>query len=128
VNFVHADSTDQTNSLPQNVLSGTDVSFTFSTEPRLPISILPDDLEEKRKQVIKIVLDRFPYLSLHGSFRTSYYFTFNRFTYCPICLKEHEKKCITGTWGSGKYCGKQTYRLKCNEEYQKVIPIVSVKA
>src|ERR1043166_1509752 len=38
-----------------------------SKKSRLPISILPDDPEEKQKHIIGLVLEKFPYLSLDDS-------------------------------------------------------------
>ncbi|CAG8719092.1 25775_t:CDS:2, partial [Gigaspora margarita] len=72
---------------------------------RSSISILPKDPEKKQKHVIKIVLERFPYLTLKHSFK------------------------YKGEWGSGEYCGEKTYRLYCYiNKYQNSIHIVTVKA
>ncbi|CAG8750227.1 18850_t:CDS:2 [Gigaspora margarita] len=100
---------------------------------RSPISILPKDPEEKQKHVIKIVLERFPYLTLKHSFKYSNYFDFNRSVLCPLCNKNHKKEnirnYIEGEWGSGEYCGEKTYRLYCYiNKYQNSIQIVTVKA
>ena len=38
-----------------------------SNRSRLPVSILPEDSEEKRKHIIGLVLEKFPYLSLDDS-------------------------------------------------------------
>ncbi|CAG8831428.1 35063_t:CDS:2, partial [Gigaspora margarita] len=42
---------------------------------RLPISVLPDDPEEKRNHIIKMVLEQFPYLTLKYSNEYGDYFT-----------------------------------------------------
>ena len=99
---------------------------------RPPISILPDDLEEKRKSVINKVLEQFPYLSSKYSNKDHDYFDFNSSVSCPICNKDHKKENIRynveGEWGSGDYVNTKTYRLKCWEAYQNSIQIVTVKA
>ncbi|CAB4413399.1 unnamed protein product [Rhizophagus irregularis] len=74
-----------------------------SNKSRLPISILPEDSEEKRKHII-------------GS------------TPCPMCNKDHEGENIKGEWGSGMYFGEEAYYLKCRKAFNSGIPIVSVKA
>ena len=104
----------------------------ISSKPRSQISILPEDPEEKQKHVIKIVLERFPYLTLKHSFKNNY-FDFNRSIPCPLCNKNHKKENIRnhieGFWGSGEYCGEKTYRLYCyTNKYQNSIQIITVKA
>ncbi|CAG8631558.1 13167_t:CDS:2, partial [Funneliformis mosseae] len=80
-----------------------------SNKSRLLISILPEDLEEKRKHIIGLVLERFPYLSLRYSKSYGDRFVFNSSVPCPICNKDHEgeniKNDIKGGWGSGMYFG-----------------------
>ncbi|CAG8625089.1 9234_t:CDS:2 [Paraglomus brasilianum] len=117
---------------------------------RPPISILPDDPEEKRKSVINKVLEQFPYLSSKYSrtegttlgskshfseikgYKNHDYFDFNSSASCPICNKDHKKENIRdnieGRWGSGDYVNTRTYRLQCREAYQNSIQIVTVKA
>jgi len=103
-----------------------------SNKSRLPISILPDDPEEKRKSIIKKVLEQFPYLPLKYSESYGNRFVFNSSVPCPICNKDHEseniKKGIEGQWGCGGYFGERTYCLESWEAYQNKIPIVTVKA
>jgi len=71
-----------------------------SKKSRLPISILPDDPEEKRKFVINKVLERFPYLSLR--YRRIMMCLFNSSVPYPICNKDHKgeniEKGIEGQW------------------------------
>ncbi|PKB99860.1 hypothetical protein RhiirA5_429066 [Rhizophagus irregularis] len=82
-------------------------SFTTSSQInksnkfRLPISILPDDPEEKRKHIIGLVLERFSYLFLSNSGEHIDRFNLNTSTLCPLCN------------GDSLNCG---------------IPIVSIKA
>ena len=58
---------------------------------RSPISVLPKDPEERQQCVIKIVLERFPILTLKHSFKNNY-FDFNRSVTCPLCNKNHKKE------------------------------------
>ena len=99
---------------------------------RPPISILPDDPEEKRKSVINKVLKQFHYLSSKYSNKNHDYFDFNSSVSCPICNKDHKKENIRdnvkGEWGSGDYVNTKTYRLNCWGNYQNPIQIVTVKA
>ena len=83
--------------------------------------------------VIKIVLEQFPYLTLKHSFKYSNYFDFNRSVLCPICNKDHKKENIRdniqGRWGSGDYVNTETYHLYCyTNKYQNSIQIISIKA
>ena len=99
---------------------------------QFPISVLPKDPEERQQHVIEMVLERFPDLTLKHSFKYSNYFDFNRSVLCPICNKNHKKENIRnhieGFWGSGEYCGEETYRLYCyTNKYQNSIQIVSIK-
>jgi hypothetical protein len=103
-----------------------------SNQSRLPISILPEDPEEKRKHVIGLVLERFPYLSLEYSESYGERYEFNSPVPCPICNKDHEgeniKNNIKGEWGSGMYLGERAYYLECREALNRDISIVTVKA
>ncbi|RGB25010.1 hypothetical protein C1646_821263, partial [Rhizophagus diaphanus] len=79
-----------------------------SNRPGLPVSILPENPEEKRKHIIGSAL-------------------------CPLCNGDHKVNRsifdeIKGEWGDGEYYGERTYRLKCKESFKPGIPIVSVKA
>ena len=97
---------------------------------RPPISILPDDPEEKRQFVINKVLKQFRNLSLKYSTGNKDYF--DCLVSCPICNKDHKKENIRnnieGRWGSGDFVNTRTYRLQCCEAYQNSIQIVTVKA
>ena len=102
-----------------------------SNKSRLPISILPDDSEEKRKHIIGLVLERFPSLSLSDSSERGERFNLNSSTLCPLCNGDHKEESIwndiKGKWSAGEYCSEQTYHLECRNVYCG-IPIVSVKA
>src|SRR5207244_4543139 len=102
---------------------------TSSNKSRLPISILPEDPEEKRKHIIGLVLERFPYLSLSDSDERADRFNLDSSTLCPLCNGDHKEKSIwndiKGEWGAGEYCSERTYRLECRNVYCG-IPIVSV--
>ena len=102
------------------------------SKQQFSISVLPTDPEERQQHVIKMVLERFPYLTLKHSFKNNY-FDFNRSVPCPLCNKNHKKEnirnYIEGIWGSGEYCGEKTYCLNCwGNKYQNSIDIVTVKA
>ncbi|RIB11845.1 hypothetical protein C2G38_2202369 [Gigaspora rosea] len=104
-----------------------------SNKSRPSISVLPGDPEKKQAHVIKMVLERFSYLTLKHNFKYSNYFDFNRSVLCPICNKDHKKENIRnnieGLWGSGDYVNTKTYHLYCYiNKYQNSIPIVTVKA
>ncbi|CAB4424167.1 unnamed protein product [Rhizophagus irregularis] len=49
---------------------------------RLPISILPDETDEKRKHIVGLVLEQFPYLSLRYSENYGDKFVFNSSVPC----------------------------------------------
>ncbi|CAB4386479.1 unnamed protein product [Rhizophagus irregularis] len=70
-----------------------------SNQSRLPISILPEDPEEKQKHIIGLVLERFPYLSLEYSESYGDRFVFNSLAPCPMCNKDHEGENLKGGWG-----------------------------
>ena|ERR1041384_1852555 len=78
----------------------------------IPISILPDDPEEKRKHIIGLVLKQFPYLSLRNSDECGDRFNLNSSALCPICNGDHKEKTIgniiKGEWGCGEYHGERT--------------------
>ncbi|CAG8744283.1 22839_t:CDS:2 [Cetraspora pellucida] len=97
----------------------------ISNKFRLPISILPNNPEEKRKHVIKMVLERFTNLSFKCS--SKYTDHFNCTETCPVCNKEHKDDNVSGEWGSGDYYGEETYRLYCRKVYQNGIQMVTVK-
>src|SRR5207248_8750900 len=63
-----------------------------SNKSRLPISILPEDPEEKRKHIIGLVLERFPYLSLSDSDERADKFNLDSSTLClPIYIGRDHK-------------------------------------
>ncbi|CAB4439439.1 unnamed protein product [Rhizophagus irregularis] len=65
------------------------------SKSRLPISILPaDETDEKRKHIIGLVLEQFPYLSLGYSENYGDKFVFNSSVPCPICNKDHEARMV----------------------------------
>ncbi|GET03405.1 hypothetical protein GLOIN_2v1598257 [Rhizophagus clarus] len=104
-----------------------------SVQPGLPVSILPENPEEKRKHIIGLVLEKFPYLSLDDSDERRDTFNLDGSTLCPLCNEDHKVNRsifdeIKGEWGDGEYYGERTYRLKCRESFKPGIPIVSVKA
>ncbi|PKC59535.1 hypothetical protein RhiirA1_469288 [Rhizophagus irregularis] len=104
-----------------------------SNRSGLPVSILPEDPEEKRKHIIGLVLEKFPYLSLDDSDERLDTFNLDGSTLCPLCNGDHKVNRsifdeIKGEWGAGEYYGERTYRLKCRESFKPGIPIVSVKA
>jgi hypothetical protein len=102
-----------------------------SNKSRLPISILPDNPEEKRKYVIKLVLEQFPCLSFKSRYHLNDGYDLNSSALCPICNFYHKEKTsknsITGEWGSGGYYEENTYRLQCGNAFYKGIQIVTVK-
>ena len=79
-----------------------------SNKSRLPISILPEDLEKKRKHIIGLVLERFSYLSLSDSDKHADRFKLDSSTLCPLCNGDHKEKSIwndiKGEWGADEYC------------------------
>ena len=93
---------------------------------------MPEDPEEKRKHIIGLVLERFPYLSLRNSGEYGERFNLNSSTLCPLCNGDHKEKsmwnAVNGEWGDDEYYGELTYRLKCWNALNHGIPIVSVKA
>ncbi|CAB4389129.1 unnamed protein product [Rhizophagus irregularis] len=104
-----------------------------SNRSELPVSILPENPEEKRKHIIGLVLEKFPYLSLDDSDERRDTFNLDSSALCPLCNGDHKVNRsifdeIKGEWGDGEYFGEQTYRLKCRESFKPGIPIVSVKA
>jgi hypothetical protein len=99
-----------------------------SKKSRLPISILPEDPEVKRKHIIGLVLEKFPYLSLEYSESYGDRFVFNSSVPCPMCNKEHEGENLKGEWGSGMYIRERAYNLICRKAFNNGIPIVTVKA
>ncbi len=103
----------------------------LSKKSRLLISILPEDPEEKRKHIIGLVLERFPYLSLSDNDERADRFNLDSLTLCPLCNGDHKEKSIwndiKGEWGTDEYCSERTYCLECRNVYCG-IPIVSVKA
>ena|SRR5436305_894660 len=109
-----------------NVPSTSSIS---SSKSRFPISILPEDPEEKRKHIIGLVLEQFPYLSLSDSDERGDRFNLNNSAICPICKRNYGIwKNIKSEWSSGEYCRERTYRLKCWNDLQGGIPIVNVKS
>ncbi|GES98862.1 Sel1 repeat family protein [Rhizophagus clarus] len=101
---------------------------TSSNRSRLPISILPEDPEEKRKHIIGLVLERFPNLYLIDSSEHCEWFNFNNSTLC-LLRKDHKEESlwnnIKGEWGPGNYYGEQTYRILCKDPLNPGTPIVS---
>ncbi|GBB95533.1 hypothetical protein RclHR1_25560001 [Rhizophagus clarus] len=61
-----------------------------SNQSRLPISILPEDPEEKQKYIIGLVLEKFPYLSLNDSDECRDTFNLNSSALCPLCNGDHK--------------------------------------
>jgi hypothetical protein len=97
------------------------------------LEVLPEDPEEKRKHIIGLVLEKFPYLSLDDSDERRDTFNLDSSALCPLCNGDHKVNRsifdeIKGEWGAGEYYGERTYRLKCRESLKHGIPIVSVKA
>ncbi|CAG8840646.1 32119_t:CDS:2 [Gigaspora margarita] len=123
-------STEETESrVSDSANSETEVNISNKSRP--PISVLPNDPEEKQKHVIKMVLEQFRNLSLKYSIGDNDYF--DCLVPCPLCNKDHKKEnirnCIEGEWGSGDYVNTKTYRLSCwGNKYQNSIQIVTVKA
>ncbi|CAB4401390.1 unnamed protein product [Rhizophagus irregularis] len=81
-----------------------------SKQSRFPISILPDDPKEKRKHIIGLVLEKFPYLSLDDSDECRNPFNLDSSTLCPLCKGDYKEKRsifdgIKGEWGAGEYYG-----------------------
>jgi len=73
-----------------SVVPRVNIQYTPSKR-QFPISVLPKDPEERQQHVIKMVLERFPYLTLKHSFKNNY-FDFNRSVTCPLCNKNHKKE------------------------------------
>ncbi|CAB4429012.1 unnamed protein product [Rhizophagus irregularis] len=97
------------------------------------LEVLPEDPEEKRKHIIGLVLEKFPYLSLDDSDEHHDTFNFDSSALCPLCNGDHKVNRsifdeIKGEWGADEYYGERTYRLNCRESLKHGIPIVSVKA
>jgi hypothetical protein len=97
------------------------------------LEVLPEDPEEKRKHIIGLVLEKFPYLSLDDSDERRDTFNLDSSALCPLCNGDHKVNRsifdeIKGEWGAGEYYGERTYRLNCRESLKHGIPIVSVKA
>ena len=61
---------------------------------RLLISILPDDLKEKRKHIIRLVLEQFLSLYLSNSSERADNFSFNSLILYPLCNGVHKEKSI----------------------------------
>ncbi|CAG8485304.1 17015_t:CDS:2, partial [Acaulospora colombiana] len=117
-NIIEVSSETKVNIIPINKNS--------SNESRLPISILPNDPEEKRNLVIHTTLEQFNNLSLKRSNKYSDYYDYSGT--CPTCNEEHKGYDVEGRWGDGNYCGEKTYRLYCRNRTFGGIPIVNVKA
>ncbi|CAB4440614.1 unnamed protein product [Rhizophagus irregularis] len=100
-----------------------------SSKSRLPISILPEDPEKKRKHIIRLVLEQFPYLSLSDNNKRGDRFNLNCSTLCPLCNGDHKEGTIwnniRGECPSDEYCGEQTYRLKCWNTLQQAIYLMN---
>ncbi|CAI2187283.1 1329_t:CDS:2, partial [Funneliformis geosporum] len=65
---LNSNSSDDSSKIGLVAMSISFVSQVISSKKsRLPISILPEDPEEKRKYIIGLVLERFPSLSLRDS-------------------------------------------------------------
>ncbi|CAG8619826.1 496_t:CDS:2 [Funneliformis mosseae] len=123
--------------LPKSQVSIPSTSFSDqiskSNRFRLLVSILPEDPEEKRKHIIGLVLEKFPYLSLDDSDKCRDTFNLDGSTLCPLCNGDHKVNRsifdeIKGEWGDGEYYGERTYRLICRISYKPGIPVVSIKA
>ncbi|CAG8487627.1 9484_t:CDS:2 [Funneliformis mosseae] len=74
----------------------------------LPISILPDDSEEKRKYIIRLILEQFPSPYLSDSSERSERFDLNSLTLCSLCNGDHKEESlwnnIRDEWGDSDYC------------------------
>ncbi|RIB25673.1 hypothetical protein C2G38_2165406 [Gigaspora rosea] len=68
-----------------------------SLNSRLPISILPDDPEERRNLVIYTTLEQFNNLSLKYSNKYGDYYDYSGI--CPACNEEHQEDNVEGRWG-----------------------------
>ncbi|CAG8806144.1 36751_t:CDS:2 [Gigaspora margarita] len=108
-------STEETKSRvsDSSISANSETEVNVSNKSRLPISILPNNPEEKRKHVIKMVLERFTNLSFKRS--SKYTDHFNCTETCPVCNEEHKDDNVSGEWGSGDYYGEETYRLYCRK-------------
>jgi len=93
---------------------------------------LPEDPKEKRKHIIRLVLERFPSLSLSDSSECGERFDLNSSTLYPLCNENHKEENIwndiRGKWDADDYCGERTYRIICKDSLNHEILIVSVKA
>ncbi|RHZ87881.1 hypothetical protein Glove_29g91 [Diversispora epigaea] len=82
--------------MPKKVSSENRISVSASpsceNKTRPPISVLPEDPEEKQKHVIKMALEQIPSLSLKYSNEYGDYFTCLEI--CPICNRDHKKENI----------------------------------
>ena len=90
---------------------------------------MPEDLEEKRKHIIGLVLEKFSYLSLDDSDECCDTFNLDSSALCPLCNGDHKVNRsifdeIKGEWDDDEYYGERTYRLKCRESFKPGIPIV----
>ena len=133
VKRLNGNSSDDSSRIGPVAVSTSPVSqINESNKSRLPISILPEDPEEKRKHIIGLVLERFPYLSLSDSDERADRFNLDSSTLCPLCNGDHKEKSIwndiKGEWGAGEYYREVTYRIKCKDPLNYGTPIVSVKA
>ncbi|RIB12268.1 hypothetical protein C2G38_2145155 [Gigaspora rosea] len=89
---------------PEKALLETVINASSASQPkkdllkaeRLPISVLPDDPEEKRNHIIKMVSEQFPYLTLKYSNEYGDYFSCPKT--CLVCNKEHKRDDVKGEW------------------------------
>ncbi|CAG8750083.1 11165_t:CDS:2, partial [Gigaspora rosea] len=96
---------------------------TEDTESRVSDSA-NSETEEKRKHVIKMVLERFTNLSFKRS--SKYTDHFNCTETCPVCNKEHkdDNEGIS-EWNPSGNCEKREYKRKAEGPYQQGIEAVS---
>ena len=92
---LNGNSSDDSSRIDPVAVSTSSVSQVISSKKsRLPISILPEDPEEKRKHIIGLVLERFPSLSLSDSSERGERFNLNSSTLCPLCNGDHKEESL----------------------------------
>ncbi|CAG8853099.1 30576_t:CDS:2, partial [Gigaspora margarita] len=84
-------STEETKSRvsDSSISANSETEVNISNKSRPPISVLPVDPEKKRNHVIKMVLEKFPYLTLKYSNEYGDYFNCPKT--CLVCNKEHKR-------------------------------------
>ena len=95
VKRLNGNSSDDSSKIGPVAVSTSSVPQVISSKKsRLPISILPEDPEEKRKHIIGLVLERFPSLSLSDSSERGERFDLNSSTLCPLCNEDHKEESL----------------------------------